>query len=68
MFIPVSYTHLKLSVEIDSSNLGRRATPSEALLGLIVSTFAPVDQSRVMIAGFIPNGQSVKHRNIKIGL
>ncbi|XP_068082746.1 protein inturned isoform X2 [Anabrus simplex] len=46
-------------------NLGRRATLTEVLLGLVISTFA--DETRIMVAGFIPNGEAIKHRSIKIG-
>uniref|UniRef100_A0A1B6CYB8 Protein inturned n=1 Tax=Clastoptera arizonana TaxID=38151 RepID=A0A1B6CYB8_9HEMI len=57
---------VKLTIDPeDIHNLGRRATPCEALLGIVTSTFS--DQSRIMIAGFIPNGQAAKHRNVKIG-
>ncbi|XP_046985354.1 protein inturned isoform X1 [Schistocerca americana] len=46
-------------------NLGRRATLSEMLLGLTTSKFG--DGTRVMVAGFIPNGEAAKHCGIKIG-
>lgn len=45
--------------------LGRRASVIEALLGITISTFA--DGHRIMVAGFIPDGEAIKHRNIKIG-
>jgi hypothetical protein len=32
----------------------------------VISTFA--DETRIMIAGFIPNGEAIKHRNIKVGM
>ncbi|XP_063243718.1 protein inturned [Bacillus rossius redtenbacheri] len=46
-------------------NLGRRATLCETLLGLVVSTFA--DGTRIMVAGFIPNGEAIRYKSIKIG-
>ncbi|KAG8273001.1 hypothetical protein J6590_030608 [Homalodisca vitripennis] len=52
-----------LSVTQEDNNLGRRATPAENLLGLILSTFS--DKTRIMVAGFIPNSQASKKRNIK---
>lgn len=44
---------------------GRRATLVEALLGLNITTFS--DGQRIMVAGFVPDGEAVRHRNIKIG-
>ncbi|PNF22078.1 Protein inturned [Cryptotermes secundus] len=58
----------EVSVSVDPQdchNLGRRATLCETLLGLVISTFA--DETRIMVAGFIPNGQAIKHRSIKVG-
>uniref|UniRef100_A0A1B6LS24 Protein inturned n=1 Tax=Graphocephala atropunctata TaxID=36148 RepID=A0A1B6LS24_9HEMI len=54
-----------LSVLQEDSNLGRRATPAENLLGLVLSTFS--DKTRIMVASFIPNSQASKKRNIKVG-
>ncbi|KAJ9581084.1 hypothetical protein L9F63_023741 [Diploptera punctata] len=57
-----------VSIAVDPKgrhNLGRRATLCETLLGLVISTFA--DETRIMVAGFIPNGEAIKHRSIKIG-
>nr|CAD7256754.1 unnamed protein product [Timema shepardi] len=48
-----------------SHNLGRRATYCETLLGLVISMFA--DESRIMVAGFIPNGEAIRYKSIKIG-
>ena len=58
-----------MSISVDPQgrhNLGRRATLCEALLGLVISTFA--DETRIMVAGFIPNGEAIKHRGIKVGM
>ncbi|XP_054273007.1 protein inturned-like isoform X2 [Macrosteles quadrilineatus] len=54
-----------LRVVGDGSSLGRRATLSETLLGLVLTTLS--DQTRIMVAGFIPNSQASKKRNIKVG-
>lgn len=59
----------EVSISVDPRgrhNLGRRATLCEALLGLVISTFA--DETRIMVAGFIPNGEAIKHRSIKVGM
>lgn len=45
--------------------LGRRATLCEAYFGIIPKAFA--DKVRVMVAGFIPDGEAMKNKNIKIG-
>ncbi|KAK2587178.1 hypothetical protein KPH14_002926 [Odynerus spinipes] len=45
--------------------LGRRATLCEAYFGITPGTFS--DKVRVMVAGFIPDGEAMKNKNIKIG-
>ncbi|KAG6797320.1 protein inturned [Apis mellifera caucasica] len=45
--------------------LGRRATLCEAYFGIIPSVFS--DKTRIMVAGFIPDGEAIKNKNIKIG-
>ncbi|XP_017799243.1 PREDICTED: protein inturned [Habropoda laboriosa] len=45
--------------------LGRRATLCEAYFGIIPGVFS--DKTRIMVAGFIPDGEAMKNRNIKIG-
>ncbi|EZA55008.1 PDZ domain-containing protein [Ooceraea biroi] len=45
--------------------LGRRATLCEAYFGIMPGTFS--DKVRVMVAGFIPDGEAMRNRNIKIG-
>lgn len=45
--------------------LGRRATLCEAYLGIIPGVFS--DKVRVMVVGFIPDGEATKNKNIKIG-
>ncbi|XP_063981427.1 protein inturned [Diachasmimorpha longicaudata] len=45
--------------------LGRRATLCEAFLGISPGDFS--DKIRVMVAGFIPDGEAMKNKNIKIG-
>ncbi|KAG7201957.1 hypothetical protein KM043_004661 [Ampulex compressa] len=45
--------------------LGRRATLCEAYFGITPGFFS--DKSRVMVAGFIPDGEAMKNKNIKIG-
>ncbi|XP_029659336.1 protein inturned isoform X2 [Formica exsecta] len=45
--------------------LGRRATLCEAYFGIIPKAFS--DKVRVMVAGFIPDGEAMKNKNIKIG-
>lgn len=45
--------------------LGRRATLCEAYFGIIPGAFS--DKVRVMVAGFIPDGEAMKNKSIKIG-
>ncbi|XP_011298415.1 protein inturned [Fopius arisanus] len=45
--------------------LGRRASLCEAFLGISPGDFS--DKIRVMVAGFIPDGEAMKNKNIKIG-
>lgn len=45
--------------------LGRRATLCEAFFGITPGVF--LDKIRVMVAGFIPDGEAMKNKNIKIG-
>lgn len=45
--------------------LGRRATLCEAYFGITPGVFS--DNMRIMVAGFIPNGEAMKNKNIKIG-
>ncbi|KOX74168.1 Protein inturned [Melipona quadrifasciata] len=45
--------------------LGRRATLCEAYFGIIPGVFS--DKTRIMVAGFIPDGEAIKNKNIKIG-
>ncbi|XP_020718480.1 protein inturned isoform X1 [Bombus terrestris] len=45
--------------------LGRRATLCEAYFGIIPGVFS--DKTRIMVAGFIPDGEAMKNKNIKIG-
>ncbi|KAG8039143.1 hypothetical protein G9C98_003450 [Cotesia typhae] len=45
--------------------LGRRATLCEAYLGIVPGDFS--DKVRVMVSGFIPDGEAIKNKNIKIG-
>ncbi|XP_053978115.1 protein inturned isoform X1 [Hylaeus volcanicus] len=45
--------------------LGRRATLCEAYFGITAGMFS--DKTRVMVAGFIPDGEAMKNKNIKIG-
>lgn len=47
------------------TKLGRRALLSEAYLGITPGTFS--DRVRVMVAGFIHDGEAMKSKNIKIG-
>lgn len=57
----------EVTLKIDQENrkLGRRATLVETILGLTVGTLT--DGRRVMIAGFIPDSEATKQKNIKIG-
>lgn len=58
----------EVTLHVDPQNrakYGRRSTIVEALLGLNITTFS--DGHRIMVAGFVPDGQAVKQRNIKIG-
>lgn len=58
----------EVSLQVDPNakqKLGRRAALIESLLGITISTFA--EGNRIMVAGFIPDGEAIKHRNIKIG-
>lgn len=45
--------------------MGRRATLCEAYFGITAGVFS--DKTRVMVAGFIPDGEAMKNKNIKIG-
>nr|XP_034172113.1 protein inturned isoform X1 [Osmia lignaria] len=55
-----------LWVDIDKRHkLGRRATLCEAYFGIIPGVFS--DKTRIMVAGFIPDGEAMKNKNIKIG-
>lgn len=45
--------------------LGRRATLCEAYFGITPGIFS--DKIRIMVAGFIPDGEAMKNKNIKIG-
>ncbi|XP_043256589.1 protein inturned [Colletes gigas] len=45
--------------------LGRRATLCEAYFGITAGVFS--DKTRIMVAGFIPDGEAMKNKNIKIG-
>jgi len=59
----------EVTVEVEndsSSNLGRRATLTEKLLGLSTTVFE--DGSRVMVASIIPNTPVDNQRSIKIGI
>lgn len=56
-----------IEVENDSSsNLGRRATLTEKLLGLSTTVFE--DGLRIMVASIIPNTPVDNQRSIKIGI
>jgi len=56
-----------VEVENDSySNLGRRATLTEKLLGLSTTVFE--DGLRIMVASIIPNTPVDNQRSIKIGI
>ncbi|RZF45185.1 hypothetical protein LSTR_LSTR009956 [Laodelphax striatellus] len=54
-----------VKLRVSNDNMGRRATLCESVLGIIASTFT--DGSRIMVAGFVPNSEAMKHRSIKIG-
>jgi len=59
----------EVTVEVEndsSSNLGRRATLTEKLLGLSTTVFE--DGSRIMVASIIPNTPVDNQRSIKIGI
>lgn len=45
--------------------LGRRATACEAYLGIIPRT--ALDRSKIIVAGFVPDGEAFKKKDIKIG-
>ncbi|XP_071441603.1 protein inturned [Hetaerina americana] len=70
-----------LLVDPGRRNLGRRATLCETLLGIVPGVFSSsstttgetegelpvfVDE-RIMVAGFVPDGEAIKNRSIKIG-
>jgi len=58
----------KISLWVDPERrhkLGRRATLCEAYFGIMPGIFS--DKIRVMVAGFIPDGEAMRNRNIKIG-
>lgn len=54
-----------LNIDQKNRKLGRRATLVESILGLAVSTLS--DGCRIMVAGFIPDSEAAKQKNIKIG-
>ena len=45
--------------------LGRRATACEAYLGIIPRIAS--DKSKIIVAGFVPDGEALKSKDIKIG-
>lgn len=45
--------------------LGRRATASEAYLGIVPRISS--DRSKIVVAGFVPDGEAFKKKDIKIG-
>ncbi|XP_015599831.1 protein inturned [Cephus cinctus] len=58
--------YVTLLVDPDKKHkLGRRATLCEAYLGITPSTFS--DKVRVMVAGFISDGEAIRNKSIKIG-
>jgi hypothetical protein len=56
-------------VEPRKHNLGRRASLCEALLGLVPGHFSeqPPHNTRIMVAGFIPDTEAIRLKKIKIG-
>ncbi|KAK4883073.1 hypothetical protein RN001_006392 [Aquatica leii] len=54
-----------LKVNQEKYSSGIKSVLIESLLGIIVSTLS--DGNRVMIAGFIPESEAAKQKNIKIG-
>ncbi|XP_046747053.1 protein inturned [Diprion similis] len=58
----------EVTVRVDPGKrhkLGRRASLCEAYLGIAPGAFS--DNVRVMVAGFVPGGEAMKDKNIKIG-
>lgn len=49
------------------SNLGRRASLCETVLGIIPGRFNEPPYTRVMVAGLLPGSQALKNGAIKIG-
>lgn len=45
--------------------LGRRATTCEAYLGIIPRI--ALDKSKIIVAGFVPDGEALKSKNIRVG-
>jgi hypothetical protein len=45
--------------------LGRRATACEAYLGIIPCVTS--DKSKIIVAGFVPDGEALKTKEIKVG-
>ncbi|OXU28206.1 hypothetical protein TSAR_008339 [Trichomalopsis sarcophagae] len=45
--------------------LGRRATTCEAYLGIIPRIAS--DKSKIIVAGFVPDGEALKSKNIRVG-
>lgn len=59
----------EVAIEVGSdgcSNLGRRATLTEKLLGLSTTVFE--DGLRIMVASVIPNSPVNDQRSVKIGI
>ncbi|XP_046382876.1 protein inturned [Ischnura elegans] len=70
-----------LHVDPGRRNLGRRATLCETLLGIVPGVFSSSNATisendgelqalvddRIMVAGFVPDGEAIKNRSIKIG-
>ncbi|KAF5301487.1 hypothetical protein FQR65_LT08790 [Abscondita terminalis] len=56
---------VSLKINQEKYAAGNKNALIESLLGIIVSTLS--DGNRVMIAGFIPDSEAAKQKNIKIG-
>ncbi|KAK3879926.1 hypothetical protein Pcinc_015568 [Petrolisthes cinctipes] len=56
-----------LQVYEGGSNLGRRASLCETVLGIIPGRFNEPPYTRVMVAGLLPGSQALKNGAIKIG-
>ncbi|XP_074659960.1 protein inturned-like [Tubulanus polymorphus] len=58
---------VRLFVDPEKNNFGRRSTAMESLFGIVPGTFAGNDDRRIMVQGLTPRGEAMRSREVKIG-